>query len=322
MTIKMDDLRRIICQGDVKCDVKLFHSKLVEYLKIKGHTLYDRDKSGLTILTWAIYFNNRKIAECLLKCANILSILPKVVNVKNHQGEPLLMSAITRGRIAMIKLLLDNKADINAQDKNGSTALIKAVSHGYKHIVILLLNAGADFYVQTNDGWTALSKAAYGGYTEIVELLVNLGAPLDNTLQCVSSTFVGRPFIYTALKNAGRKIPSLIFTSIDPTIIREIIEHNDILDILKNYAKHSGVALGLCTEFNSKIVNIIKKYLFQDLESQQTLKNEFDRVQALLFTPLPVLSPVFPVTPLSARQLLREPDDENPAEMFKTCSIS
>ncbi len=52
------------------------------------------------------------------------------------------MLAVCHGRVAMVKLLLNCGADVNAQDREGSTALMCASEHGHKHIICLLLETG------------------------------------------------------------------------------------------------------------------------------------------------------------------------------------
>lgn len=48
------------------------------------------------------------------------------------------MLAASHGKLDVVKLLLENGADINIQDDDGSTALMCAAEHGYLDIVNLL----------------------------------------------------------------------------------------------------------------------------------------------------------------------------------------
>ena len=43
----------------------------------------------------------------------------------------------------MVKLLLDNGADINAKSNDGDTAIIKASQYGHKETVSFLIERGA-----------------------------------------------------------------------------------------------------------------------------------------------------------------------------------
>src|SRR5262249_19323904 len=57
---------------------------------------------------------------------------------------------------AVLRLLLEHGADINAQDYEGQTALLHAVQRRSVNAVAALLQAGADIAVENNEGRTAL----------------------------------------------------------------------------------------------------------------------------------------------------------------------
>lgn len=69
---------------------------------------------------------------------------------------------------AIIKLLIDNGADINQKDNNGNTALHYAVKSNDIKAAELLLNFGADLHLQNNSGLTALN---YANSDQMIELL-------------------------------------------------------------------------------------------------------------------------------------------------------
>jgi hypothetical protein len=62
---------------------------------------------------------------------------------------------------AIIKLLLDKGADIEAKNNGGTTPLLCAFYSGCKAIVKLLLDKGADIDAKDNDGQSPLSLAKY-----------------------------------------------------------------------------------------------------------------------------------------------------------------
>lgn len=80
-----------------------------------------------------------------------------------------------------MKLLLDNKADVNtkAATVDSRTALQTAVEGGYIEIVKLLLDYGADVD-DIDNGRTALQTTAESGYTNIVKLLLDNGTNVNN----------------------------------------------------------------------------------------------------------------------------------------------
>ena len=79
----------------------------------------------------------------------------------------------------MVKLLLDNGANVNEQGILNWTTLIQAVRDGYTDVVKVLLEHGADINIEGKWG-TALDHAKDGGYNEIVQLLSNYSAKPEN----------------------------------------------------------------------------------------------------------------------------------------------
>ncbi len=73
------------------------------------------------------------------------------------------------GRLEVIKLLLDNKADVNAKDSTGKTALHVAAASGNLEIVQFLIDNKADVNAKDADGQTPLG--AVKNYIEIIDLL-------------------------------------------------------------------------------------------------------------------------------------------------------
>jgi len=83
----------------------------------------------------------------------------------------------------MVKILLKEKADINATDKKGLTALHKAVKSGCLKMVKLLVEDGkADVNIESSkefDSCCVLQDAAFNGQQEIVQYLLEQCAEVD-----------------------------------------------------------------------------------------------------------------------------------------------
>jgi uncharacterized protein len=92
---------------------------------------------------------------------------------------------------AMLELLLENGADVDARDSNNSTALLRAAQRGYPELVGPLIEADSDLDHVNDLNFTPLLAAVIFGdgtepYLETVRLLVDAGA--DATIPDVHGT--------------------------------------------------------------------------------------------------------------------------------------
>ena len=90
------------------------------------------------------------------------------------------------GHLDIVKLLVDNDADINAEDMFGSTSLELASDKGHLEICEILINNGADVNSNNNNGCTPLFWAGYYGHTDVVKLLLEYGA--DITIRTIGDS--------------------------------------------------------------------------------------------------------------------------------------
>ena len=135
----------------------------------------------------------------------VLAHRPKV-NARNALGETALMHAAIRGRMDMVKLLLESGAavnqpgwtpliyaaagnqpdiarlfiergaNVNAAAENGTTALMMAAREGHLPVVLLLMEKGADINHRSPFGWTALGVAESRNRKDVAEILIRAGA--------------------------------------------------------------------------------------------------------------------------------------------------
>ncbi|MDP2817682.1 MAG: ankyrin repeat domain-containing protein [Polaromonas sp.] len=89
----------------------------------------------------------------------------------NKTGWAPLHYAATSGSLAILSLLLDNHAYIDAESPNGSTPLMMAAMYGTPQAVKLLVDAGADPLLKNQQGLTAIDFARRASRTESVDLL-------------------------------------------------------------------------------------------------------------------------------------------------------
>ena len=99
------------------------------------------------------------------------------VNTEGGHNGNALQAASLGGHREIAKLLLDRGADINAQGGTYGTAIHAASSEGHNEIVTLLLDKGIDPNAQS-DGLHAyaLQAASFGGHKETAKLLLDRGA--------------------------------------------------------------------------------------------------------------------------------------------------
>lgn len=122
---------------------------------------------GSTALHWAAYTGNAEMARLLLGAGAGVQAVSRV------GGLTPLMMATRAGDAAIVKLLVDAKADVTGANANGTTPLMFAAASGNVDVVRLLVDRGADLNAtDTTNGQTPLMFAAAQGRTEAVKALL------------------------------------------------------------------------------------------------------------------------------------------------------
>lgn len=162
-------------------------------LTLRGFDLNTRNEKNEHGLLLALRAGSLKVADFLLSQANV------DVEARNLQGESPLMLAALRGHIqqaqrlierraevnkpgwtplhyaasselpssvAMVQLLLEHHAYIDAESPNRTTPLMMAAHYGNPAVVKLLLEEGADSSVKNEMGLTAIDFAHRAGRKE------------------------------------------------------------------------------------------------------------------------------------------------------------
>ena len=133
--------------------------------------------SGFTSLYRAVRSDSIKIVDILLKNG----AKPSIDIIDTSQFYSCLHLAVLNKSNTIIKLLIDNGANINIKDSKSQTPLHHAVSQGSLEIVKLLIKSGADISSKTINGQTPLHFAVSQGSLEIVKLLIESGANISLT---------------------------------------------------------------------------------------------------------------------------------------------
>ena len=105
--------------------------------------------------------------------ARLIAEPSTLVEVRTEKDESPLMMAAIKGQFALCEQLIAREADVN---KPGWTALHYAASGGYAAIVQLLLDHYAYIDAASPNGSTPLMMAAMYGSSEAVKLLLDAGA--------------------------------------------------------------------------------------------------------------------------------------------------
>ncbi|KAK4152536.1 hypothetical protein C8A00DRAFT_44431 [Chaetomidium leptoderma] len=137
------------------------------------------------------------------------SIIALFIETKDYGGRTPLSWAACQGHEAVIKLLLDNGAEMETKDYNGWTPLSWAVCNEGKAVIKVLLDNGAEIEMKDNSGRTP-------GYVPVVQLLLEKGADVN------SKDNSGRTPLWWAAE--GRH----------ETIVRLLLEKGDDVDSKDN----------------------------------------------------------------------------------------
>jgi uncharacterized protein len=131
---------------------------LVEWPKTKVETRTPKDESPLML---AALKGQTDLARKLIE---------RNADV-NKTGWTPLHYAATNGHLAVIELLLENHAYIDAESPNGTTPLMMAAHYGSPAAVKLLLEAGADPGLKNQLGLTAVDFAQRANRRDAAELI-------------------------------------------------------------------------------------------------------------------------------------------------------
>ena len=102
-----------------------------------------------------------------------------IANIRDSEGNMPLFYAADQGYEQVVKLLLDNGADVNEQSGHYGNALRAASASGHEQVVKLLLDKGADVNAQGEDYGNALQAASGSGHEQVVKMLLDKGADVN-----------------------------------------------------------------------------------------------------------------------------------------------
>ena len=131
---------------------------------------------------------------------------------KRKSVADLFKQAIEENDLAQLKFALKYyRSKVNEQDDDGVTVLHKSCFSGQLEVVRLLVENGAELEMRDDRGWTCLHYAAFGGHLDVVNFLVNscidvTSLSLDGKLAIDVATGEGIVFLLaSAILRAGKE---------------------------------------------------------------------------------------------------------------------
>lgn len=166
-------------------------------------------------------------------------------NASNDEGASLLMLAAGAGHFAMVEMLIEAGAKVDATDARGWTPLMKALfnyelNRGFPDVVSALIDAGADIEHQVSYGTRPLMIAAGYGEAGVVDVLLAAGADTG------------------AMNEGGRTARTIAETKDYVEVVNQLHMH----DLRNTDGKKSGCSSGAGkTAPGVNVVNFVRKPL-------------------------------------------------------------
>jgi ankyrin repeat protein len=189
-------------------------SDILEVLIKAGADLKIKNNNGKTAPEELLMFSagvggvgdEKSVRRALKLGANI-----NIVFADKDNSTPL-HEAVIVGNLAMVKFLLENKANPNAKDANGNTPAHKAAKIFKLDILEVLVKAGADLKIKNNNGETAAEKflmlSLESGDEKSVRRALELGANVNtvfidsgNSTSLHKAVIIGVPMVQFLLHN-------------------------------------------------------------------------------------------------------------------------
>ncbi|MBI2996878.1 MAG: ankyrin repeat domain-containing protein [Deltaproteobacteria bacterium] len=131
---------------------------------------------------------------------------PRLVNEEEvHGWTPLFLAAAT-GYTAMVEVLLNSGARIDAKDNDGDTALHEAAANARRPVVELLLARGANVNAANNSGMTPLHRVARDGHMSDHKAVIDV--LLANKANASARDKAGRTPLEVAIKEGRKEMAS------------------------------------------------------------------------------------------------------------------
>ena len=167
---KVDD-----CLSALHAAVEHKHAAVVEVLIDAGADIEAKDHMGRSSLHLACRSGSLAVVKMLVKAG-------AKVCVKGRNGDTCLFSTAARGHTETVRYLVGLKdVDVNRKADERCSALHAAVEHKHAAVVEVLIDAGADIEAKDHMGHSSLHFACRSGSLAIVKMLVKAGVEVRAT---------------------------------------------------------------------------------------------------------------------------------------------
>ena len=199
------------------------HEKISEYFSNPDYKVWLlKDENGNTMLHKSVFNIDMETTELILKEAKRRlgmgkgDALAKFINDKNNEGLTSLHFAANKGSIPILKLLIENGANVDAVTNLGKNVMHMAAEGNQPSMLIYLISEEHQSSSSVDEsGSTPLHWACYAGAEEAVNFLLNLNVNIneqdkEKLTPLHLATNEGREKIVLKLlqKNADKNIPN------------------------------------------------------------------------------------------------------------------
>ena len=229
-----DALKQVIKKPNdvISLTARFGYLDILNELLLNGVGIDAVDVEGETALTNASYKGNVMIVRILLDNGADIGI------EAGNYDLTATMRASSRGHVEVERLLLDRGVNVNAVNKHGYSALLMASSTGHTAVVCLLLDRGADVNAIDMNGDTALLVASSSGRTDTVRILLDRGANVNvfdwnrDTALTLASRFGGSTEVVRLLLDGGADLYAVNKDRYNALFLASHFGHADIACLL------------------------------------------------------------------------------------------
>mgnify|MGYP001622880267 CR=1 FL=1 len=226
---------------------------LKEYLE--NGDINAKNERGMSLLHYAIVFNNHEIFELLLE--NYINI-----NIKDDHGDTPAHYCVINNRMGFLKTLIRYECDLTIKNNDGHTPLFKACVLGRENMVVLLLET------QKLD----LFETDLKEETVFMAMVRSRNLDLLNKIQITDElvnkpNYIGETPLHIACRTGDLKIINFLIehhafvnaknkSGETPLFYAVTIQNYDVIDILLK----NGAVLDCKSTFGDTIYNLIPTY--------------------------------------------------------------